>query len=382
MALPVRQQATYWGIAAAVFLFLLWSMGGVLLPFLVGGAVAYFLDPVADRLERLGLSRAAATSLITLVAVLLFVLVILAVIPTLIQQTTALVNAAPEIAQRLQAFLLDRFPELSDSTSVMRRTLADIAAFVQSKGAALVQGVLTSAKSIVSALIFIVVVPVVAFYLLLDWDRMIARIDSMLPRDHAPTIRRLAAEIDAVIAGFVRGQVSVCLVLGAFYSIGLMLAGLKFGLVVGAIAGAITFIPYVGSIVGGALAVGLALFQFWGSVEVADGETVRMATDWVRIGIVAAIFAAGQFLEGNILTPKLVGNSVGLHPVWLLLALSAFGSLFGFAGMLVAVPVAAVLGVLTRFAVQQYRESRLYLGLDALKARPAPPTTPPDEDAA
>jgi predicted PurR-regulated permease PerM len=173
----------------------------------------------------------------------------------------------------------------------------------------------------------------------------------MLPLDHAPTIRRLGREIDTVLAGFVRGQVSVCLTLGTFYAMALMAAGLQFGLVVGAIAGAITFIPYVGSIIGGTLAVGLALFQFWG--------------DWVQIGIIAAIFAAGQFFEGNVLTPKLVGKSVGLHPVWLLFALSAFGSVFGFVGMLIAVPVAAAMGVLTRFGVEQYRASLLYQGTAA-----------------
>jgi predicted PurR-regulated permease PerM len=170
----------------------------------------------------------------------------------------------------------------------------------------------------------------------------------MLPLDHAPTIRRLAREIDAVLAGFVRGQVSVCLALGTFYAMALMAAGLQFGLIVGAIAGAITFIPYIGSLVGGALAIGLALFQFWG--------------DWLQIGIIAAIFAVGQFVEGNILTPRLVGKSVGLHPVWLLFALSAFGTVFGFVGMLIAVPVAASIGVLTRFGVEQYRASLLYQG--------------------
>jgi predicted PurR-regulated permease PerM len=202
---------------------------------------------------------------------------------------------------------------------------------------------------VINAVVFIVVVPVVAFYMLLDWDRMVARVDEILPRDHAPTVRHLAREIDRVLAAFVRGQISVCLILGTFYAVALMLAGLNYGIVVGAIAGAVTFIPYVGAIIGGALAMGLALFQFWG--------------DWLQIGIVAGIFALGQFLEGNVITPKLVGNSVGLHPVWLLFALSAFGSVFGFVGMLVAVPVAAALGVLARFAIDQYKQSRLYLGL-------------------
>ncbi|MBN2631893.1 MAG: AI-2E family transporter [Rhodobacteraceae bacterium] len=360
MALPIGQQAKYWGIAAAVLFAFLWLMGDVLVPFLVGGAVAYFLDPVADRLERLGLSRVASTAVIMLLLVLFMVLLVLAVIPTLIQQTTALVNAAPEIAKNLQQFLIERFPDLTDETSIMRKTLADIAAFVQSKGADLAQGVLSSAMSVLSAVVFIVVVPVVAFYLLLDWDRMVERIDSLVPRDHVAVVRRLAGEIDAVLAGFVRGQLTVCLVLGIFYSAALMLAGLQFGLLVGAVAGAVTFIPYVGAIVGGVLAIGLALFQFWGN--------------WLQIGIIAGIFALGQFVEGNILTPKLVGQSVGLHPVWLLLALSAFGGLLGFSGMLIAVPVAASIGVLTRFMIGQYRKSLLYQGIEGRKPR--------DEDAA
>ncbi|MFP5478989.1 MAG: AI-2E family transporter [Alphaproteobacteria bacterium] len=364
MALPIKDQLRYWGIAAVLFLVLFWFLGDVLLPFLVGGAIAYFLDPVADRLERMGMSRAAATTLISVVALLLVILLVLAVIPTLVNQLTALINAAPDIARRLQQFLLERFPELADSTSTIRQTLAEIGAAIQSRGAQLAQGVLTSALGVISVIVFIVVVPVVAFYLLLDWDKMIDRIDAMLPRDHAPTIRRLGREIDQVLAGFVRGQVSVCIALGTFYAVALMAAGLQFGLIVGAIAGAITFIPYVGSIIGGTLAVGLALFQFWG--------------DWVQIGIIAAIFAAGQFIEGNILTPKLVGKSVGLHPVWLLFALSAFGSVFGFVGMLIAVPVAAAIGVLTRFGVEQYRASLLYRGAEGgLNDLPPEPAAKP-----
>lgn len=354
MALPVRDQLKYWGIAAAVFLAMLWFMGDVLLPFLLGGAIAYFLDPVADRLQRLGLSRTAATAVISIAALVIMILLVLAIIPSLVNQLTALIDAAPDIAHKLQAFLLERFPELADSTSTVRQTLANIAAAIQAKGGQVVSGLLSSALGVVSVVVFILVVPVVAFYLLLDWDHMVERIDGLLPRDHAPTVRRLAGEIDRVLAGFVRGQVSVCVLQGVYYSVALMLAGLQFGLIVGAIAGTITFIPYVGALVGGTLAIGLALVQFWG--------------DWVSIGVVAAVFAVGQFLEGNVLTPKLVGKSVGLHPVWLLLALSAFGTVFGFVGMLVAVPVAASIGVLTRFGVSQYQASLLYKGLEA----PAP----------
>lgn len=367
MALPIKDQFRYWGIAALIFFVLMWFLGDVLLPFVVGGAIAYFLDPVADRLERAGLSRVAATTVISLVALLAVVLMVLAVIPTLVGQLTALINSAPEMAQRTQAFLIERFPDLADETSVARQTLQDIGLAIQERGGQLAGGILSSAIGLVSIVVFVVVVPVVAFYLLLDWDRMVKRVDAMLPLDHAPTIRRLAGEIDAVLAGFVRGQLSVCLLLGTYYVIGLMLAGLNYGLVVGVIAGAITFIPYVGSLVGGMLAIGLALFQFWG--------------DWTSILIVAAIFASGQFIEGNILTPKLVGKSVGLHPVWLLLALSAFGSVFGFVGMLIAVPVAAMIGVLTRFGVEQYQASLLYRGVEGRatpsdQGRPMAPPAP------
>lgn len=346
--MPNQLQGRYWTIAAIIFFVALWYLGAVLLPFLVGGAVAYFLDPVADRLERLGLSRLAATAVITMGAFLLVLLIVLAVIPVLVQQLTALINAAPAISARLEAFMVSRFPELTDSTSVMRTTLAQIAQAIQARGGAVAQGLITSLFSVVSWLLFIVVVPVVAFYLLMDWDHMVARIDELLPRDHAPVIRRLAREIDTVLAGFVRGQVTVCLLLGIYYATALMLAGLQFGLIIGAIAGAVTVIPYIGAMIGGALAIGLAFYQFWG--------------DWVAIGIVVAIFAFGQFMEGNVVTPRLVGKSIGLHPVWLILALSVFGGLFGIAGMLVAVPLSATLGVLARFGVGKYKESLLYLG--------------------
>ena len=348
--MPNQTQERYWAIAAVIFFVALWYLGSVMLPFLVGGAVAYFLDPVADRLERLGLSRALATVVISIAAFVMVVLVVLALIPILMQQLTSLINAAPTLVTEFQAFLITRFPELSDSTSVMRTTLDQIAQAIQARGAILAQGLVSSVFGVMSWLIFIVVVPVVAFYLLMDWDKLLARIDELLPRDHAPVVRKLAQEVDKALAGFVRGQVSVCMVLGAYYATGLMLAGLQFGLVIGAIAGAMTVIPYIGALVGGALAMGFALYQFWG--------------DWVSIGIIAAVFGFGQFIEGNILTPRLVGKSVGLHPVWLIFALSLFGGLFGIAGMLVAVPISAAIGVFMRFGIGQYKDSLLYRGHD------------------
>lgn len=349
MALPIREQLKYWGIAGAVLFLLLWFLGGVILPFLLGGAIAYFLDPVADRLEAMGFSRSAATALISIAAVLIFLVAVLSVVPALVAQLFALINAAPDLFRQLQAFLTEHFPQVLDTNSPVHKTLISVGDTIKSQGGALANQVLSSAAGLLNGIVFLLVTPVVAFYLLLDWDDMVARIDSWLPRDHAATIREIAAEIDRVLAGFVRGQLTVCAILGTYYAVALMVAGLQFGGIVGAIAGLITFIPYVGALTGGSMAIGLALFQFW--------------DDPVRIFVIVGIFAFGQTVEGNFLTPKLVGGSVGLHPVWLLFALSAFGTLFGFVGMLVAVPVAATIGVLARFGLRQYLESLLYRGL-------------------
>lgn len=348
MALPIRDQLKYWGVAAIVFMVTLWFLGDVLVPFLLGGAIAYFLDPVADKLERMGLSRAAATAIITICGILIFMIVALLLIPTLVSQAVNLFEVAPELTRKATAFLTDRFPALTDENSTLRTSLASVGETIRDRGGELLETVVASAASLINVVVLFVIVPVVAVYLLLDWDRMIARLDDLLPRDHAPVIRRLAGDIDATLAAFIRGMGTVCLILGTYYAAALMLVGLQFGLVVGFIAGLVTFIPYLGALIGGALAIGLALFQFWG--------------DWVSIALVGGIFVIGQVIEGNLLTPKLVGNSVGLHPVWLLLALSVFGALFGFVGMLIAVPVAAALGVLTRFAVEQYQNSLLYVG--------------------
>jgi len=351
MAQPVRQQAIIWGVTGVVFLLALWLLGSVLLPFVVGGAIAYLLDPLADRLERLGLSRTLATVVITAVGVVIFLVAAGILLPLIFGQAVALFDAAPGYIDQLQSFLAHRFPALMDSHSVLRKSLSSLGGVLQARGGAFLNGILSSAMSVINALVFIVVVPVVAFYLLLDWDHMMAELDKLLPRDHAPVIRRLGAEIDRTLASFVRGQLTVCAILGSYYAVGLMLAGLQFGLVVGFVAGLLSFIPYVGSLVGFAMAIGLALVQFW--------------PDPVAIGTVIAVFALGWFSEGNILSPVLVGRSVGLHPLWLLAALSVFGALFGFVGLLVAVPVAAALGVLARFAAQQYCKSPLYRGLNS-----------------
>lgn len=350
MALPARKQLTYWSIAAAGSLALLWVLGGVVLPFVIAMAIAYLLDPVADWLEGHGFSRVWATVTITAAAALVFAVALLLIVPVLIDQTLALIDTAPAIAGQLQTWAGEKFPALSDSDSAVRQWMEELGRQIRSRGGALVRGAATSAMTIVNLLAMLVLVPVITFYLLLDWDMMMSRLAALLPRDHAPVIRRLAGEIDATLASFVRGQGTVCLVIGIYYAAALMVAGLDFGLVVGLVGGLLSFVPFVGALLGGGLAVGLALFQFWG--------------DWLPIVAVAVIFAVGQVIEGNILTPRLVGGSVGLHPVWLIFSLSAFGAVFGFVGMLLAVPIAASIGVLLRFAIEEYQDSRLYLGRD------------------
>jgi predicted PurR-regulated permease PerM len=202
--------------------------------------------------------------------------------------------------------------------------------------------------AVINLLGLLFLTPVVTFYLLRDWEKVLAAIDGALPLEHADTIRRLAAESNRAIGGYVRGQALVCLALGTIYAAGLTLVGLQFGFVIGLIAGIISFIPFVGTFVGGTLAIGMALAQF--------------PPDWMGVVKVAAIFVAGQAIEGNILSPKLVGDRVGLHPVWIMFALLAGGSMFGFVGVLVAVPVAAVIGVMVRHLLGRYRASAIYRG--------------------
>lgn len=350
MALSLQQQAKWWGIGLIVALVFLWFVADSLAPFILGAAIAYLLDPIADKLESWGASRLISTILISVAGVFLVLLVSILIIPILVEQIQAFIRTVPDLFSSLVGFLKQNFPKIFEPGSNISQTLLSFQETLSSKTGDLLNGILSRSLAVVDFIMLLVVAPVVAFYLLLDWDRMIAVINTWIPREHAAVVQKLSGEINNVLAGFVRGQMTVGAILGIFYAIALAIVGLQFGIVVGLIAGALTFIPYVGSLVGGVTSIGLALFQFW--------------DDPVWIGVVAAIFVFGQIIEGNFLTPKLVGNSVGLHPVWLMFALYAFGSLFGFAGMLIAVPAAACIGVLGRFGLQNYLQSKLYLGAD------------------
>ena len=351
--MTLQRQIYFWLASFALFAGFVYLFSPILLPFVAGMALAYLLDPVADRLEGLGLPRLGATILILVLFVICFVLILLLLLPILGNQLAAFLKALPGLVNSLQQLMTEALG--SRVFELIGIGGADIKANVGGllgEGAGWVAGLLKSVwdggQALLSLVSLFVVTPVVAFYLLLDWDHMVERIDSWLPRQHRETVRTLARQMDGAVAGFVRGQVSVCFILGAFYAVGLAMTGLNFGLLIGSGAGLVSFIPYVGATLGLVVSLGVALVQFW--------------PDWPMIAVVLAIFVTGQFLEGNVLQPKLVGSNIGLHPVWLMFALFAFGYMFGFVGMLIAVPASAMIGVLIRFALSQYMTSSLYYG--------------------
>jgi predicted PurR-regulated permease PerM len=352
----IQRQALFWFGGFAVVIAILWLLHGILLPFVAGFAVAYLLDPMADRLARSGLGRTTATIVILLIFLLVLIVAGAVLVPLLVTQFEEFMQNLPGYVSRIQELIAG--PGLGWLREIVGDRLPDVKTSVGglvSQGATWIGDFLTGlwagGAALLSVVSLLVVTPVVAFYMLVDWDRMVATVDSWLPRDSRNAIREIARDINVAIAGFVRGQATVCLLLGLFYAIGLTAVGLNFGLLIGLGAGFLTFIPYVGSMTGLLLAGGVAIVQFW--------------PDYLMIFAVLAIFGVGQFIEGNILSPNLVGRSVGLHPVWLMFSLFAFGSLFGFVGLLLAVPLAAAVGVLARFALRRYLASPLYNGSTA-----------------
>lgn len=354
--MTLQRQIGFWLGSLVVFVLFLVLFRDVLLPFIAALALAYLLDPLADRLERVGMSRLAATIVILFVFILIFALVLILLVPLLGQQLAGLVARLPGDAAKLQALVLEKgAPWLErfgggDLTKEAQNSLGNLVGEATKWVGGLLQSLWSGGTAIVGIFSLLVLTPVIAFYLLVDWDRMVATVDSWLPRDHRDTIRGLAHEMDTAIAGFLRGQALVCLLLGGFYAIGLSIVGVNFGALIGIISGFLSFIPYVGSLTGLVLAVGVATVQFW--------------PDWTWPLAALGVFLVGQFLEGNIFQPKFVGDSIGVHPVWLMFALLAFGSLFGFVGLLLAVPLAAIVGVLCRFALRQYLASKLYRGVE------------------
>lgn len=343
-----RERQAFWLIFLAAFVLAIYVMRDVLLPFVAGMAVAYLLDPVVDRLERVKVGRTVATLLVLLAFFVLSIGTLLLLVPLLQAQIEEFARAAPgymeTIRNRLEPLLRDLAAGFDQNAALGK--LPDLAGNALSWLGNLLGRLLSGGAWLVNVISILVITPIVSFYLLRDWDKMVAAVDGWLPRAQAGTIREQMQAVDRTLAAFVRGQGTVCLILGVFYAVGLSVAGLDFGLVIGLFAGLISFVPFVGSILGAILSVGLAMAQF---------------DTWQPVAIIAAIFMVGQVIEGNFLTPNLVGDAVGLHPVWVIFALLAGGALFGFLGVLLAVPVAAVIGVLTRFALEHYLASPLHL---------------------
>ncbi len=350
MSAALKRQAVFWLIVIVAFFAGIYLFREILLPFVAGMAVAYLFDPVCDRLERAGLSRTLATTVVTAIFVAVLVLALLLLLPVVIGQLTSLIERLPDYIESLRGHLASVISALESRLSPeimarIREALADSGGKIAGWITGLLTGLVSGGVALANLLSLIFITPVVSFYLLRDWDRIVDRVDHCLPRASVGVVREQTALIDRTLAGWVRGQFSVCLVLGTLYAAALTFAGLDFGLVIGLLAGLLSFVPFVGAAVGLVGSVGLAFVQF---------------DDWLRIAIVAGIFLVGQVAEGNFLTPRLVGDRVGLHPVWVIFALLAGGALFGFVGVLLAVPVAATVGVLVRFLLQRYLESDVY----------------------
>jgi predicted PurR-regulated permease PerM len=347
-------QISVWFGGLAVACVALYVLRGVLLPFVAGMAVAYMFNPIVDRIERAGVSRTVATTIVTAIFFLAVIVIALSLVPLIESEVVAFARNLPryiDILRDESMRLVERvaFSMNPADADKLRASMGEYAGKAVTWFGGLLGGIWSGGLALVNVLSLVFVTPVVTFYLLRDWERIVRAVDGWLPREHAEEIRAIMREIDTTLAGFARGQAMVCLFLGTFYSVGLSIVGLQFGLVVGIAAGLLSVVPFVGTIGGFVVSVGLALFQF---------------SDWRWIAATAAVFLAGHLIEANFLSPKLIGDRVGLHPVWIIFALLAGGALLGFMGILLAVPVAASVGVLARWTIKRYLRSRLYGGTD------------------
>ena len=349
-----ERQFWIWLAVLVIAISLIVFVSGVLLPFVAGMAVAYFLDPLGDKLESWGLSRTLSTVIIIASFFIAVIALLILIFPLIQGQIIGFAQKVPSMIESFEAWLAPLKETLSER--IPSEKLQELSDISKSYGTTIVKwlgsllgGIWKGGLALFNVLSLILITPVVSFYLLRDWDKIVAKVDSWLPRDYAPAIRSVVKDIDITIAGFVRGQGTVCLFLAVFYGVGLTIVGLDFGLVVGITTGLISFIPYFGMLVGMATALAIAIVQF--------GEVVPVV-------LVLIVFGAGQIIESMFLTPKLVGEKVGLHAVWVIFALMVGGATVGFTGVLLAVPVAATIGVLVRFFLAQYLASPLYSGSD------------------
>ena len=346
----VGLQTRFWLLTFILLVVALWILKPVLLPFLAGTAIAYFLNPVVDRLEKRNIPRWLCALMVLGGFALLIALLLLLIVPLLQNQIGALMNAIPGYLEKARTHFMpiveDWLARFSpDDVQQIRDAAGGYAGSVATFVAGAFKNVVNDGLALIDILALLIITPVVAFYLMRDWPSVTGAFDSLIPRRHYDVVVEQLRAIDDSLSGFVRGQALVCLSLGLVYSIGLTAAGLQYGVAIGVAAGVLTFIPYVGTCFAWVSSIMLALVQF---------------DNFGRIGFVIGVLVLGHILESYVLTPRLVGHRVGLHPVWILFALIAGVRLMGFTGVLVAVPTAAVLGVLIRFAIQQYKSSSLY----------------------
>lgn len=347
----IESQTRFWFIAFLVFCVVVWLLRPMLLPFLVGAAIAYFLNPVVNLLARRKIRRWLGTTIV-MFAFIFGVSALLALITPLLEtQLGALINAIPGYVDTFRATYvpwvegwLARF-EPEDIEKIRDAAGQSVGTATGLVGN-FFKNIVSGGMALFDIIGLIVITPIVAFYMLRDWPKMVKAIDSLFPRRYYDVIKAQLKAIDETLSGFIRGQALVCLALGLIYSVGLTAAGLKYGAVIGIMAGVLSFIPFVGTTFGWVTSVILALVQF--------------NHDLSRVGFVIAVFVVGQALEGYVLSPRLVGERVGLHPLWIMFALLAGGALMGFTGVLIAVPAAAVIGVLIRFGIHQYKTSKVY----------------------
>ncbi len=362
--MSLQRQVLIWVILLALSVYVLFVLSGVLLPFVAGITIGYLLDPLASKLERVGLNRLGATVVILALFVAFILLLLILLVPVLTHQLTAFVLNLPGIAAKLEALVIEQGGRLIESyggetlrklgitgpftTADMQSSIGSVVGQATNYAIGLINSLWSGSRALFGLFSLLVITPVVAFYILLDWKRMVLAIDSWIPLEHRESVRAIARDIDAALAGFVRGQTVVALILGGWYAVGLTLVGLNFGFLIGISGGFLSFIPYAGSLTVLFISTAVAVVQGW--------------PDWHLIAMTLGVVVGGQFLEGNVLSPLLVGASIGLHPVWLMLALVACSSVFGFTGLLAAVPLAAAIGVVSRFALRKYLRSQLYTG--------------------
>lgn len=358
--MSTERQIFFWLFVFTLLFVSIWILQSVLLPFVLGAAIAYLLDPFVERLDEWGVNRSLSTIIMLVTCLLVVSSVFVLLIPALYNELQALITAMPGYIESLKTLAAPYIEIIKEKTGL--KSQEDLLAILfEQKAAAFkasdtfISGLAAGGNSVISMLSILALTPLSAFFFIREWPKIMSFLESLLPRTHEKTLKTLFTKMHEIVSGFIRGQLMVAFFLAIFYAIALTLAGLEYGVIIGLSAGLLSIIPMLGAI---------------------GGLIAATATAWLTTfelgytGIIALIFVFGQIVEGNFLTPKLVGDQVGLHPLWVIFAVMAGGALMGLAGMFLAVPVAAIIGVLIGFSISKYKETPLYTGKKAVAAKP------------